>query len=170
MIWIFFITVVFSFLYSLQFYFKYMIQVCVFSFVSAGQFLYFYMFLIFAMRCDYVWVSSGLFWRFLGGKRVAFNLGLIWPGAKGFPDAASGKRIPLPMAADMRDENLTPRSGRFLEAESDNPFQYSCLEKSHGQRSLAGYSPWGCKESDVTEPTVSVGWGGCPSGNSTHLP
>ena len=22
--------------------------------------------------------------------------------------------------------------------------------KSHGQRSLAGYSPWGCKESDVT--------------------
>ena len=23
--------------------------------------------------------------------------------------------------------------------------------KSHGQRSLAGYSPWGCKESDVTE-------------------
>ena len=23
--------------------------------------------------------------------------------------------------------------------------------KSHGQRSLAGYSPWGCKESDSTE-------------------
>ena len=23
--------------------------------------------------------------------------------------------------------------------------------KSHGQRSLAGYSPWGCKESDTTE-------------------
>ena len=25
--------------------------------------------------------------------------------------------------------------------------------KSHGQRSLAGYSPWGCKESDTTEVT-----------------
>jgi len=25
--------------------------------------------------------------------------------------------------------------------------------KSHGQRSLAGYSPWGCKESDITEAT-----------------
>ena len=24
---------------------------------------------------------------------------------------------------------------------------------SHGQRSLAGYSPWGCKESDTTEAT-----------------
>ena len=23
--------------------------------------------------------------------------------------------------------------------------------KSHGQRSLIGYSPWGCKESDMTE-------------------
>ena len=23
--------------------------------------------------------------------------------------------------------------------------------KSHGQRSLAGYSPWDCKESDMTE-------------------
>ena len=24
-------------------------------------------------------------------------------------------------------------------------------EKSHGQRNLVGYSPWGCKESDMTE-------------------
>ena len=32
-----------------------------------------------------------------------------------------------------------------------NPLQYSCLEKSHGQRSQAGYSPWGCKESDMTK-------------------
>ena len=29
--------------------------------------------------------------------------------------------------------------------------QYSCLENPHGQRSLAGYSPWGCKESDMIE-------------------
>ena len=32
-----------------------------------------------------------------------------------------------------------------------NPPQYSCLENPHGQRSLAGYSPWGHKESDMTE-------------------
>ena len=25
------------------------------------------------------------------------------------------------------------------------------LEESHGQRSLAGYSPWGCTKSDTTE-------------------
>ena len=32
-----------------------------------------------------------------------------------------------------------------------NPLQYSCLENPHGQSSLAGYSPWGCKGSDTTE-------------------
>ena len=32
-----------------------------------------------------------------------------------------------------------------------NPLQYSCLENPHGQRSLAGYSPWGHRKSDMTE-------------------
>ena len=31
------------------------------------------------------------------------------------------------------------------------PIQYSCLEKSHGWRSLVGCSPWGCEESATTE-------------------
>ena len=29
--------------------------------------------------------------------------------------------------------------------------QYTCLEEFHGQRSLAGFGPWGPKELDVTE-------------------
>ena len=32
-----------------------------------------------------------------------------------------------------------------------NPLQCSCLKKSHAWRSLVGYSPWGRKESDMTE-------------------
>ena len=32
-----------------------------------------------------------------------------------------------------------------------NPLQYSCVENPHVQRSLAGYSPNGHKESDTTE-------------------
>ena len=32
-----------------------------------------------------------------------------------------------------------------------NPLQCSCLENPHGQRSLAGYSPWSHKESATTE-------------------
>ena len=39
-----------------------------------------------------------------------------------------------------------------LEEGTVNPLQYSCLENPHGQRSLVGYSPWGRKESDMTEP------------------
>ena len=31
------------------------------------------------------------------------------------------------------------------------PLQYSCLENPHGQRSLVDYSPWGHKESNITE-------------------
>ena len=31
------------------------------------------------------------------------------------------------------------------------PLRYSCLEKSHGWRSLVGCSPWGLQESDTTE-------------------
>ena len=32
-----------------------------------------------------------------------------------------------------------------------NPLQYYCLENPMDKRSLVGYSPWGCKESDTTE-------------------
>ena len=49
------------------------------------------------------------------------------------------------------DLGLIPRLGRSLEGGHGNPLQYYCLEKPHGQRSLAGYSPWDHKESDATE-------------------
>ena len=32
-----------------------------------------------------------------------------------------------------------------------NPLQCFCLQNPHGQRRLGGYSPWGHKESDMTE-------------------
>ena len=44
-----------------------------------------------------------------------------------------------------------PGLGRSPDEGNDNPLQYACLEKSHGQRNLVGYSPWGLKESDKTE-------------------
>ena len=53
--------------------------------------------------------------------------------------------------ADAGDVSLIPGLGRSLGEGNGNPFQYSCLKKSHGQRSLAGSSPWGHKESDMTE-------------------
>ena len=44
-----------------------------------------------------------------------------------------------------------PGLGRWPGGRNSYPLQYSCLENSHGQRSLAGYSPWGCRELDMTE-------------------
>ena len=46
---------------------------------------------------------------------------------------------------------LIPALGRSPGGGHGNPLQYSCLKNSHGQRRLAGCSPWGCKELDTTE-------------------
>ena len=54
-------------------------------------------------------------------------------------------------AYNVGDLSLIPGSGRSFGEGSGNSFQYSHLEKSHGWRSLVGYSPWGHKESDTTE-------------------
>ena len=40
---------------------------------------------------------------------------------------------------------LSPGLGSSPGGRHGNPLQYSCLENRHGQRSLVGYSPWGCK-------------------------
>ena len=46
---------------------------------------------------------------------------------------------------------LIPGLGISPGEENGNPLHYSYLENPHGQRNLAGYSPWGHKESDTTE-------------------
>ena len=63
-----------------------------------------------------------------------------------FPDGAVVEN--LPAVQEMWARSLgqqIPWGG------TGNPLQYSCLENPHGQRSLVGYSPWGRKESDMTE-------------------
>ena len=44
-------------------------------------------------------------------------------------------------------------SGRFLGGGHGNLLQYSCLENPMDREALAGYSPWGHKESDSTDVT-----------------
>ena len=65
----------------------------------------------------------------------------------GFPDGSDGKESDC----NTRDLGLIPGLGRSPGGGHGNPLQYSCLENPHGQRSLAGYSPWGQKESYATE-------------------
>ena len=54
-------------------------------------------------------------------------------------------------AWNVGDLGSFPGLGRSPGGEYGNPLQYSCLENPHGQRSLVGYSPWGCKELAMTE-------------------
>ena len=54
-------------------------------------------------------------------------------------------------ACNEGDLGLIPGSGGSPGEGNGNPLSYSCLENPHGQRSLEGYSPWGCKESDTSE-------------------
>ena len=56
---------------------------------------------------------------------------------------------PLANAEDTGDSGSIPGSGRALGGENSNSIQNSCLEKTHGLRSLVGYSPLGSKESDI---------------------
>ena len=48
---------------------------------------------------------------------------------------------------DMRDMGSIPGLGRSPGGGHGNPLQNSCLKNPHGEKSLAGYSPWGHKES-----------------------
>ena len=54
-------------------------------------------------------------------------------------------------SCNMGDLGLIPGLGRSPGGGHGNPLLYSCLENLQGQRGLAGYSPWGGKESDTTE-------------------
>ena len=50
-----------------------------------------------------------------------------------------------------------PGLGRSLGEGNGNPLQYFCLENPHGEKSLVGYSPWGCKETDMSEQLTMLG-------------
>ena len=47
----------------------------------------------------------------------------------------------LANTGDVREAGSIPGSGRSHGGGHGEPFQHSCLEKSHGQRSLAGCGP-----------------------------
>ncbi|CAI9177568.1 unnamed protein product [Rangifer tarandus platyrhynchus] len=72
----------------------------------------------------------------------------IYPSSWDFPHGTSGKE---PAYQCRRHDRLRfdPEWGRSPGGGHGNLLQYSCLEK----QSLVGYSPWDCKESDMTEAT-----------------
>ena len=69
------------------------------------------------------------------------------PGYLVFPGGSDSEET----TRNVGDLGSIPGLGRSLGGGRGNPLQYSCLENPYGQKSLAGYSPWGRKELDITE-------------------
>ena len=65
----------------------------------------------------------------------------------GFPGGSDGK-VSVYNAGDL---GLIPGSGRFPWRRKWQATPVLLPGKSHGQRSLVRYSPWDCKDSDMTE-------------------
>ena len=63
----------------------------------------------------------------------------------------SGGSVSKESVCIVGDLGSIPGLGRSPGEGHGNPLQYSYLENPHGKRSLVGYSPWGHKESDMTE-------------------
>ena len=66
---------------------------------------------------------------------------------EGFPSDSDGKAS----ACNAGDPVSIPGWGRSPGEWNGLPIPVFLPGKSHGQRSLAGYSPWGHKKSDMTE-------------------
>ena len=64
-----------------------------------------------------------------------------------FPGDSDGKSVCLQCGRSR----FNPRVGKILWRRQWQPTPVLLPGKSHGRRSLAGCSPWGCKESDMTE-------------------
>ena len=73
--------------------------------------------------------------------------GALELGTWGFPGGSDSKVF----ACNAEDPGSIPESGRSPgEGNGRKPTPVFLPGKFHGQRSLVGYSPWGCKESDTT--------------------
>ena len=70
----------------------------------------------------------------------------------GFPGDSDSKES----TCNVGDMGSIPGLRRSPGGGHGNPLQYSCLKNPHGQRSLTGYSPWGHKESDITEHSKTI--------------
>ena len=72
------------------------------------------------------------------------------PCSSNFPVATRSSLV----AHAHRQETGVQSLGRSSGEGSGNPLPIFLLGESHGQRRLAGYSPWGRKESDTTEQLI----------------
>ena len=72
------------------------------------------------------------------GEGIGYPLQYSWASLV----AQTVENLPV----NMGDLGSIPGLGRSPGGGHGRPLQYPCLENPYGQRCLAGYSPWPCKE------------------------
>ena len=82
---------------------------------------------------------------------------MISMSISGLPRWLSGKES-VCQCRWPRRHRFNPWAGKIPWRRKWQPSIVFLLGKSHGQRSLVGCSPWGCKESDMTEHTHMCSW------------
>ena len=92
-------------------------------------------------------------------KYLPLDLGSTW----GCPGGLDSKEI----ACNTGDPGLIPGGVKIPWRRKWQPTPVFLPGESHGQRSLVGYSPWGCKELDRTEslPLIYILTWGFPGGS-----
>ena len=89
---------------------------------------------------------QGFLFKFMNSTPQNIKMEHPWK-CEGFTDGSEGKES----ACNSGDLSLIPGLGRSPEGGHGYPLQYSCLKNPHGQRNLSCCSPWGHKESEMTE-------------------
>ena len=82
-----------------------------------------------------------------GRKESYMTEGLNWQLLQGFPGGSDGKRICL----QCRGPRFNPWVLNIPWRREWLPIPVFLTGEFHGQRNLAGYGPWDCRESDTTE-------------------
>ena len=89
-------------------------------------------------------------WRTGPTEMDVYRLKIKLSRYRGFPGGAVAKNPPA-NAANAGDLRFSPWVGKIPWRWTWQPTPVFFTGKSHGQRSLAAYSPWGHKELDTTE-------------------
>ena len=79
------------------------------------------------------------------------SLYLLIPNSYSVPWVANTDKNPLTNAGDAGGSRFDPWVGKMSWRRKWQPSPVISPEKSHGQRSLVNYGPWGCKDLDMTE-------------------
>ena len=100
-------------------------------------------YLEFSCQCNPNWHRKGECWKNKQASLKSMKQHSIYRRQGGFPSASVVQNLPA-HARDRGDDLKIPWRKKWL------PTPVFLPGKSHGQRSLMGYSPWGHKGSDTT--------------------